>query len=161
MAKTKPQLRKCSVCGEEKYPTLFTKANPSVCRKCADNAKNQRVKGNCTPDDGGWITARLVKSGELVKVTPIDEWISYHKHTYKTLDGRIIPQQDIELSPSIDWEQRRFEAALSIFNGILSNITLTNYPHDRHISNAARHAVIAADEFIREFMLNTDNIKNR
>lgn len=108
----------CQICGQAKPAEAFSKSYPNRCRECvAEQARGRRQRAKINGKE-----ARVIITDDPI-CNPLPDFIKRAKHQEP------------------DWEQRRYDLALSIFLNCLYNEHLTP-------EQAAKEARDAADQFI-------------
>lgn len=109
----------CQICGQEKPAEAFSKSYPNRCRECV--AEQARKRRKLKPKLNGKHAPVIITDDPVFN--PLPDFLQEAK-----------PQEP-------DWEQRRYDLALSIF--------LNNLYNERYTPGmAAKEARDAADQFI-------------
>lgn len=69
---------------------------------------------------------------------------------YRSKDGRDFPMYALEFEKDIDWEQRRYEIAKDVMQGILFGFTATKEDVENNCNDVAQAAIMLADALIAE-----------
>lgn len=92
------------------------------------------------------MKAKIKATGEIVDVEFEETKDLYHKvELFKTSDGRIMPITAFEFEKFIDWEQRRWDAALAAMQGLLLDPAI-----NPDVQTVAKASLEYADALIEE-----------
>ena len=101
------------------------------------------------------MKARIIKTGEEITIIGISkEWGTaqyygsdgvYRQRTFKDKEIEIL-----DTTPTIDWEQRRYEIAEEAMNGLLSAPVVDGVNPNPSFKDIATFSVRLADELIKE-----------
>lgn len=162
------EMKKCSVCGIEKPVSEFSKSYPNRCKACvaehtkevrraakaeirSQNSENIAKSGDMCSQIGEnrsqWVKATVRNTGEVVMVRPSDKPVNVSMAFYEMENGRKFMPFHLQFEKEIDWEQRRYEIAKSIFSKL---IFMPQEDHSLTAEADAQSAVEYADILIAE-----------